>query len=157
MSKNLNKAAFLILMPKPEQVKIDIFLEEYFIPDDNGMSPVKSCISKNKAKAFSNSSNGVLIKLKADRKGFDFEKYLTPIPAGSTGQYAIDKDVIDEIFLNNRHNTRRSDYPNDAPQIINSLIAYLCENDTIVVEVSPDSCNGGGAGGDGTKVRIPTG
>ncbi|MDZ7897413.1 MAG: hypothetical protein U5N85_05215 [Arcicella sp.] len=139
MSKTLILSNYQGSMIHPKPAETDVYLMQYG-KRDLLRNPIKDCISRTKVFNRSNSSSGLFIKLKRGGKGFHFEKYNSAITLG-VGEFALTSDTVNAMF---------SDIS------INSLIVYPCDNDIIVIEMATDRCNdGGGAGGDGVKVRVP--
>lgn len=139
MSKILTLTNYQSSIIDPNPIETDDYLRSHGRRDAT-RNPIKDCVSKVKALNRINLSNGLLIKLKQSGNGFHFEKYNSAVTLG-VGEYAITSETIVVIFSDSS---------------INSLIVYPCEGDSIVIEIATDRCNDGGAGGDGTKVKVPT-
>jgi hypothetical protein len=126
---------------KEKQHENEDYLAHKRIRDEHNREKVLfCCISKRRCLNKVENSDGLLIKLKNNGKNCDFKPFDRNLPL-TVGEFAIPKEAIISIFN---------------IQSINSLLVFPCENDSIVIEISKDRCNDDGAGGDGTKVKIPT-
>lgn len=110
-------------------------------------SPIVDCISKWRIDKRALTSDGLLITV--NNNVIDFQPYYKNQAIAANNQYAIPNDVLEEIF-NNKHKNKDDNN-------IKALIITVCENDVIVIEFSKDKCNDDGVGGDGLKVKVPTG
>ncbi|MEA5458134.1 hypothetical protein VB796_03760 [Arcicella sp. LKC2W] len=129
------------LIVKQKQQDIEGYVAHQRIRDEHNREKVFfCCISRRRCLSKVENSDGLLIKLKSNGKNCDFKPFNQDIPL-EVGEFAISKEVIIAIC---------------DTQLINSLVVYPCENDSIVIEISKDICRDDGAGGDGTKVKIPT-
>lgn len=134
------RATWSMIVGQKQQDTEDYIAHQRIKDEHNREKVFFCCISRRRCLAKLENSDGLLIKLKSNGKNCDFKPFDEDIPL-EVGDFAISKEVINAIF---------------DVQSINSLVVYPCENDSIVIEISKDRCGDDGAGGDGTKVKIPT-